>query len=337
MTITQDASRQGRPAADAPGVEVKPGVKVQPIERRPARSLPYGKFVADYSARNRPVIIEGAVTEWPALNRWTPKFFKDNFGTRTVHVTIGVSSQMGEVIDQVLQSTAEKPGPYLHKVIIHRDMPELLPDLTPENLYGLPRRYASVLMPPHFHRPDGYLKLLIGGVGGKFPVMHFDTDNADALITEIYGTKEFVLFSPEETEYVYPSGEGAHTSQIENIDDPDWAKFPLLGRATQLRGTIGPGEAVFVPCGWWHTARVVTTSISVCTNMMHAANWHGFIAQACNPQNGGWAARNAKRLYLNSAGAAMSAAEWSQRRFPGSALARGMRFLSPAPQEGLRD
>lgn len=326
MSDVQIAANPGNPAPELSAQ------RLQPIERRRAADLPYERFMADYVVRNRPVIIENAVPRWPALERWTPDFFKHKFGSRTVNVTIGVSSRMGDVIDQILGSTREKPGPYLHKVIIHRDMPELLPDLAPENVYGFPRRYASPLMPPRFHRPDGYLKLLIGGVGGKFPIMHFDTDNADALITGIYGQKEFVLFNKVDTPNIYPCGKGAHTSQIENIDDPDWGRFPLLRQATQFRGIIGPGEAAFVPAGWWHTARVVTTSISVCTNMMHQANWSGFVAEACDPQNGGLASRGVKRLYLNAAGAAMSTAEWSQRRFPGSALARQLQVLSPAPQ-----
>lgn len=325
MTNTQVKTRPDSAAAYSP-VQA-----MQPMERRPAEDLPYEWFVAEYADRNRPVIIENAVPGWAALQRWTPEFFKRNFGSRTVNVTVGVSSRLGDVVDQILASTAEKPAPYLHKVIIHRDMPELLADLSPENIYGLPRRYASPLMPSRFHRPDGYLKLLMGGVGGKFPVMHFDTDNADALITAIYGLKEFVLFSPEDTPYVYPTGDGAHTSQIENLDDPDRARFPLLGKATQYRGIIGPGEAAFVPAGWWHTARVISTSISVCTNSMHGANWSGFISQACDPRNGSWAARSAKRVYLSSVGAAMSTAEWSQRRFPASALARSLQFLSPMP------
>lgn len=325
MTNTQTTTRL------EPGTADLPAHAMQPIERRSAEDLPYERFVSEYAARNRPVIIVNAVPDWPALERWTPDFFAHNFGSRTVNVTAGVRGRLDEVIPRILRSTAEKPGPYLHKVIIHRDMPELLPDLMPENVYGFPRRYASPLMPPHFHRPDGYLKLLIGGVGGKFPVMHFDTDNADALITGIYGLKEFVLFSREDTARVYPTSEGAHTSQIENIDDPNWERFPLLRQAVQYRGIIGPGEAAFVPAGWWHTARVISTSISVCTNMMHAANWSGFISEACDRRNGSWMARSIKRVYLNAAGAAMSAAEWTERKFPACAAASRLQILSPSP------
>ena len=301
------------------------------LERRHADDLPYDEFLNDYVIKNRPVIIEDAVREWPALRTWTPQFFKERFGSKMVNVTYGVSQPLGEVIDAVRLSTSEKPGPYLHKVIIHRDLPELLPDLTPENIYGFPRRFASPLMPPHFRRPDGYLKLLIGGVGGRFPLMHYDSDNANALITEIYGDKEFVLFSPGDSPFIYPHDEGGTTSQIDDLDHPNRGRFPLFEKATQYRGTLRPGESAFIPSRWWHTARVVTTSISVCVNMLHAANWAGFISESCRPQSGSWTKRNMKRLYLGSAGVIMSIAERSQKRSPGGALSRRLATLCPAP------
>jgi Cupin-like domain len=304
-------------------------ITIQPIECRSASTLPYQVFLDEYAAKNRPVIISDVAPQWNALRTWTPEFFKSRFGSNTVEVTYGVSMRFADLIDAVLASTAENPGPYLHKVIIHQHMPELLPDLTPENSYSFPRRYCSPLMPKRFHRPDGYLKLLIGGPGGKFPLMHFDSDNAHAMITEIYGDKEFILVSPQDSPYVYPFPKSPHTSQIENLEDPDLERFPLLAKATEYRGTIRPGEAIFVPCGWWHSAHVLTTSISVCANMLEASNWDGFIEESCQSQNGALPALVAKRLYLHASGTIMSAAEKLQETFPRAALVRSLAPLAP--------
>ena len=220
-----------------------------------------------------------------------------------VEVTYGVKQKLGEVIDGVLASTKEKPGPYLHKVIIHQHMPDLLPYLAPENVYAFPRRYCSPLMMKRFRRPDGYLKLLIGGVGGKFPLMHYDSDNSHAVITEIYGDKEFVLFAPEDTAYVYPHPNSPSTSQIDDLDHVDLTRFPNFPEAKQYRVVIGPGECIFVPSRWWHSARVVTTSVSVCTNMMHSTNWSGFVNLSCEPGGAkSGLSLAAKRAYLQLAG-----------------------------------
>jgi len=160
--------------------------------------------------------------------------------------------------------------------------------------------------------------------------MHFDSDNAHAVITEIYGDKEFVLFAPEDSPYVYPHHNSPGTSQIDDLDHVDLTRFPDFPKATQYRVIIKPGESMFVPSRWWHSARVVTTSVSVCTNMMHATNWDGFIDISCETHGKLRPAMIAKRLYLKFAGWVMSAVEAVQHKFPGSSLARTLGRLSPA-------
>jgi hypothetical protein len=153
--------------------EAVPQTKTRAIERRSARDLPYELFLKEYLHANRPVIISDAAPQWNAMRSWTPEFFKSRYGSQVVNVSYETKMTMSDLIDAVMASTPEKPGPYLHKVIIYKDMPELLTDLSPENVYAFPRRYAGSLMPERFQRPDGYLKLLIGGAGGKFPLMHY--------------------------------------------------------------------------------------------------------------------------------------------------------------------
>jgi hypothetical protein len=315
----------------------KTGATIVQVPKVDAHDLPFDLFLRNYVATNRPVVIKNAAPGWNAMRAWTPEFFKTRFGSQIVEVTYGVKQQLAGVIDGVLASTAEKPGPYLHKVIIHQHMPDLLPDLAPENVYSFPRRYASPLMPSRFRRPDGYLKLLIGGVGGKFPLMHYDSDNSHAMITEIYGDKEFVLFAPEDTAYIYPHENSPSTSQLDDLDHVDLNRFPNFPKATQYRVIIKPGEAIFVPSRWWHSARVVTTSISVCTNMMYATNWPGFVDLSCASANGKTTpAKLLKRAYLQTAGMVMSAIETLQEKFPNASLIRRLGHLSPATPAARR-
>jgi hypothetical protein len=300
------------------------------IERRSAADLPYELFLKEYLEPNRPVIISGAAPQWNAMRTWTPQFFRDRYTSQVVNVSYETKMKMSDLIDAVLASTPEKPGPYLHKIIIYRDMPELLADLSPDNTYAFPRRYAGSLMPERFQRPDGFLKLLIGGAGGKFPLMHYDTDNSHAMITEIYGDKEFILFAPEDTPYVYPSPNSSHTSQIENPDSADLARFPLFAEATLYRGTVHPGDSILIPSAWWHAARALNPSISVCTNMMYRSNWPGFVNEACDPTiirsplN-----RALKRGYLNALGVTLSMCESVQRALPHNGLSRKLAEFAP--------
>ena len=41
------------------------------------------------------------------------------------------------------------------------------------------------------------------------------------------------------------------------------ARFPLFARAQPYDVLLGPGDAVFIPKGWWHYVRALTTSASV--------------------------------------------------------------------------
>lgn len=300
------------------------------IERRSAHDVPYETFLREYGLASRPVIIEDSVEHWPALWKWTPEFFKTHFGDRDVKVTDGVTMNFAELVDAVLASTAQAPAPYLHKLIISTDMPELAADVSPENAYGFGSRFASAIMPKPWNRPDAYLKLLFGGVGGKFPYTHFDGDNAYALITGIYGHKEFRLFAPSDAPYLYPKSDGPNVSRIADINAPDLEQFPLFERARCFRGVVGPGESIFIPARWWHAARVLDVSISVCTNMLTPANWPGFVREVTRSGTHHSPVRQvAKRAVLSTVGAAMSVAEGVRNTFPRAPFARALERIAP--------
>jgi Cupin-like domain len=290
------------------------------VEVRRAGDLPYADFVRDYVVPRRPLVIQDAVGAWPAMSRWTPEFFKTRFSQRRVKVSYDESMPFADFIDGVLASSYEQPGPYMYRLFLHEELPEVLTDLVPQNPYAFPGRYTSPLMFEYYRRPDGYLKLLIGGVGGRFPIMHYDGDDSHAAITEIYGDKEFILYSPDDGPYLYPSPLRANHSIVDDPHEQDLERFPLLAKASQFRTVLKPGDTVYVPAGWWHTARVLTPSISVCQNMVFSTNWKTFVDLTTAPDLGRTPTRQAvKRVYLRGAGHVMSAMEWLQGRYPGIA------------------
>ncbi len=303
----------------------------RPIEERAAADLGYDAFVRDYVHGNRPVVVRNAAAAWPAIRTWTPDYFKTRFGSKMVQVSYDEKMSFTDFIDSVIASTHEKPGPYMYRLFLHEQLPEVLPDLAPQNPYAFPRRYASPLMMEYWRRPDGYLKLLIGGVGGRFPVMHFDGENAHATVTEIYGDKEFLVYAPSDTPYLYPSPERSNHSLVEDPQNQDLERFPLLAKATQYRAVLKPGDMVFVPCGWWHTARALSPSISVGMNILDRSNWDGFVSEVCGPLERPIGPRKvAKRAYLRGLGHVLSVLERAQERFPSAAKSLVLpRVLAP--------
>lgn len=320
-------------ATDAPRMR-------QPVEVEVVRAsdLSYATFVREYVRRNRPVVIDGAAARWPALERWTPEYFRDRFGDQQVQVSYRDRMAMSDFIDAVLRSTAEQPGPYLYRVFLHEHLPAVLPDLSPENPYAFAGRHGSALIPERWWRPDGYLKLLIGGVGSKFPVMHYDGDHEHAQITQIYGDKEFYLFSPRDTDKLYARPLQTNWSEVENPAEPDLERFPLMAQATPYRAILKPGQTIFVPMLWWHAARALSVSISVCTNTLDRSNWAGFVSDVCAEAETPTLKRILKRSYFGAAGTVMRAMEDLQTAAPG--LARALRFpawISPAAPDFHQD
>jgi Cupin-like domain len=304
-------------ASQSARIEAQPRVLAdsRPIEERAAEDLPYEVFLRDYVTAKRPLVVRNATPAWPAMTKWTPEFFKQRFASKMVQVSYDEQMSFSDFIDGVLASTLENPGPYMYRLFLHEHLPEVLADLSPPNAYAFPRRFASPLMMEYWRRPDGYLKLLIGGVGGRFPVMHFDGEDAHATITEIYGDKEFIVYAPEDTPYVYPSPKRDNHSLVDDPRHQDLGRFPLLAKATQYRAVLGPGDMVFVPCRWWHTARALSPSISVGMNTLADSNWKGFVSDVCGPPS--WRPRKLlKRMYFEGLGPVLSLLEGAQRRFP---------------------
>jgi hypothetical protein len=325
---------QARIETQAPGRVLAPS---QPVESRQARDLPYQVFLRDYVRAKRPLVVRNAVSTWPALAKWTPDFFKQQFASKLVQVSYTEQMNFADFIDGVLASTEARPGPYMYRLFVHEHLPEVLGDLSPPNAYAFPRRYASPLMQEYWRRPDGYLKLLIGGIGGRFPVMHFDGENAHATITEIYGDKEFLVYAPEDSAYLYPSPKRANHSLVDDPRNQDLQRFPLLAKATQFRAILAPGDMVFVPCGWWHTARALSPSISVGMNLLDDSNWRGFVAEICGPVS--LRPRQLlKRMYFNGLGHLLSVLEGMQRKFPRAAGRMAIpRLLAPDSSAVARD
>ena len=96
---------------------------------------------------------------------------------------------------------------------------------------------------------------------------------------------------------------------MKNHHNPDLAEYPLYAKTTPIKFVLQPGETLFIPSGWWHTARSLTPSISVAFDQLCASNW-GFFKRDCLRMR---KASGVKRLIaagaLNMAGALLGIKE----------------------------
>jgi histone arginine demethylase JMJD6 len=287
-------------------------------------NLSYEEFAAEYLYPCKPVVVRDALRQWKALERWTPEFFKSEFGRLkfTINDTeygqarygrnSGTEFTMEQFIDSVLASTEQSPAPYFRNKILYDIFPSLKQDVEPLPEYLLPNwlgdRYLVKQVGDVLNRGSA-IEIYIGGTGGAFPVLHYDGAGTHAFLMQIYGRKQYVVYSPDQEPFLYPSPEKANLSLINSVDTPDLQKFPLFAKAEGTVFVLEPGELLFVPSHWWHTAKMLTPSITISANVLNQSNWHELISFASKrPRNPLMSLVG--RLYLTCAGARRS---WRDR------------------------
>ncbi len=231
-----------------------------------------------YLSPLRPVIVSGAIDHWQANGKWTPDFFRQNHASRLVTVD-GKQWQLGDLLDRIESSTPQTPAPYLRNELLARWPAELRADIEPMPDCTQPNWLQSRAFPSR--NPPTYVELYVGGAGAKFPLLHYDNLHTHAYLMQVYGEKEYFALAPEQARYLYPQPDYPNKSRIDDVENPDLEAFPLFSQAQGTRFKLRAGETLFVPAGWWHTARIVSTSITVSINAVNAPNWGAFVRDYC--------------------------------------------------------
>jgi histone arginine demethylase JMJD6 len=259
------------------------------IDRHEWSQLGCERYVQEYVKPLKPVIITGALEHWPARSKWTFDFFKDHHGSLPLEVD-GRKLSMAQLIGEVEASIPEAPAPYLRNHLVKKLPITLQADIAPMPSCTRPNWLEHPLMSARASMT--FTELYIGGKGARFPVLHYDGLHTHAFLMQIQGVKEYIGFAPDQTPYLYIRGgpaqpnvsqtlEQPNISEINDIENWDTNRFALFGNAKGIRFTLHPGETLFMPAGWWHTARILSPSITVSINGANAANWFDFRKDFC--------------------------------------------------------
>ena len=249
---------------------------VEPIRVVHCADLTVEQFHRDYARPRRPLVFADAAAVWPVYGHGTPDWFRSRYGDRRVRL-LGQACRLAELLDRLEHSSADKPAPYPCKFEIARDLRELLPDVSPRFAYSLPDRQASALIPQRLFADVNNLEIFFGGPGGRFPYLHYDVMHLHAWITQLHGDKEFTLYAPGQEPFLYVNPDLPWQSAIRNHHHPDFERYPLFRHARAQTVVLRPGQTLFLPCGWWHTARSLTTTISVAFDQLAPENWDAFV------------------------------------------------------------
>jgi len=82
----------------------------------------------------------------------------------------------------------------------------------------------------------------------------------DNMLIQVSGTKKVVFFEPNDFDKLYMNGD---KSEILDIENPDYEKYPLFLNIKKYECFLAPGDVLFIPALWFHNVLAINFSISV--------------------------------------------------------------------------
>eukprot|EP00116_Pleurobrachia_bachei_P004936 sb/3465198/ len=196
----------------------------------------------------KPFVMRGVIDHWIALSKWTPQYFVDNFGDRTVPVEVGSAytsanwtqklMTMEKFVKEHMCSAANSVG-YLAQFDLFHHIPSLRNDIAPLD-------YISLFS------ENSVDQCWFGPAGTVSPLHH---DRYHNLFCQIHGHKRFIMFDRVEGMAAHESVLLSNTSQLDVESD-----F-IKEQAWYVE--VGPGDVLYIPIHWWHHVRSLSVSFSV--------------------------------------------------------------------------
>uniref|UniRef100_A0A8D2ZWE7 Lysine-specific demethylase 8 n=1 Tax=Scophthalmus maximus TaxID=52904 RepID=A0A8D2ZWE7_SCOMX len=212
----------------------------------------------------KPVILEGIIDHWPALNghRWSIEYLRSVAGCRTVPVEVG-SRYTDEEWSQTLLTVDE----FIDRYILNEDGVTGLGYLAQHQLFDqIPELKEDIRLPDYCclgeEDEDDITVNAWFGPGGTVSPLHHDPQQN--FLAQVVGSKYIRLYSPEDTDKLYPHQSQLlhNTSQVE-AENPDTERFPDFAAAPYLECVLRPGDVLFIPVRHWHYVRSLELSFSV--------------------------------------------------------------------------
>ena len=229
------------------------------VDRR--RGLSRQEFLDNYYSANRPVVLVDAMRDWQALSLWTPEYLKAKCGNELVEIMSDrdsdplyqVNSQLhktrirfSDFVDMVLRGPSNDFYLQANNAFFDKESLQWMADHI--------QIFPEYLDPS---RPQGTVFFWFGPAGTVTPLHH---DKQNILFAQVSGRKRITLVSPDQSHLLY--NDIGVFSQVD-CEDPDYEAYPLFESVTPMAVTLHPGEALFIPVGWWHHVRALDICINV--------------------------------------------------------------------------
>lgn len=231
-------------------------LNLSPIPR--VKYITRNEFLTEYVKKQRPVVIENLIEDWPAYSKWNLDYIDSLAGDQTVPL----------FDDRPISSKYKFNEP--HTKMKMSEYIELL-KTQPTNyrifLYNLLKKVPE--LQKDFSYPDVGLRFLkkmpflFFGGGSSKVFMHYDIDLANIMHFHFHGEKQCILFPPSETKYLYKVPYALISHQQIDFSNPDFEKWPALQKAQGYITNLKHGETLYMPEGYWHHMTYLTPGFSM--------------------------------------------------------------------------
>ena len=222
-------------------------------------------FVTDIRARNKPAVLKGAISAWPAVNLGQQSdealvdYLKKHDNGELAGVYLGAPEIRGNFFYGAnTRSENFRHGPAPIAMVLDRLMTAKT-DETPQSIY-----VQSVPIKTHMPGfadenrldllPEVEPRIWIGNQ--TVTRAHYDLNHNIACV--VAGRRRFHLFPPEQLVNLYPGPfdrtiGGVPVSMVD-AENPDLDRYPRFAEAQKvmLTAELEPGDAIYIPYGWWH-------------------------------------------------------------------------------------
>jgi hypothetical protein len=225
---------------------------------------------AGYSTRlDQPVLLKGLAADWPAVQKWNPAYFRENFGAKEVTLSHYRSqphqrnkdkfkSRLADYID-VFEGAApatEKINRDSYVAGWHflKNAPELMEDIR------IPAPFRDNLLEKIDREIINYdsMSLFIGHSRAETP-LHTDSFAVCVWLANLAGRKIIRVVPPVDYENI--------KNAMDAFDENVVARWHELGIPV-FEAVIEAGDVFVIPPGYWHQVRNEGFTVAVSTNFL---------------------------------------------------------------------
>ncbi|MBA17056.1 MAG: hypothetical protein CMN73_11990 [Sphingomonas sp.] len=206
-------------------------------------------FYREYYRAHRPVVVQGLFDHWEARERWSLDYFRNVLGRREVFVQTGREADKDYEINTrdhgAMRSFAE-----LYERLASDEPTNdfyITANNSAQNQETFRAFYRDIGGIPGILRPGGEQNGFIW-VGPKGTVTPWHHDLTNNLLIQMVGRKRVRMVASHDTPKMRNHFHCYSRWGSEDLlPGPATAEKPAV-----LECTIGPGDALFIPIGWWH-------------------------------------------------------------------------------------